>query len=506
MIASGYQLDAQAFEFLRMISTSEDPKAIVSKAMRQIEGMKEKPTIIGRGLLENLLQPSLAQEVSDQKISAIQDSTSSVPEKVVESKTVFHAYAEDVAADIKVEQDTGAQIDSSGTVADFINYFQDRFRRMERLLRQRIDVKTATSIQEALKTQGNNHIKMVCMITERRESKFRTILTVEDLETTATVLVPNSSSQELRKKSENLLLDQVVCLAAVKGRGNVFIAEDIILPDIAQKSRTGSAVPVYAVLTSDMHVGSTKFTKEAFQRFIMWLNGRYGNERMKEIAGHVKYVMIAGDIVDGIGIYPNQIKELAIKDIYKQYAVAAQYFEQIPDYVEIVVTPGNHDACRKALPQPAISDAFLERLQESRNIHSYGSPCTLNLHGVRVLMYHGRSLDDVVSTVPGMTHSHPEKSMRLLLQSRHLAPSYGGKTPLSPESRDLLVIEHPPDIFHAGHVHGLEHGNYRGVLIVNSGCWQGQTEYMLRNGFTPTPAIVPIVNLQTMEVNTLSFN
>jgi DNA polymerase II small subunit len=82
---------------------------------------------------------------------------------------------------------------------------------------------------------------------------------------------------------------------------------------------------------------------------------------------------------------------------------------------------------------------------------------------------------------------------------------YGGKTPLSPESRDPLVIEHVPDIFHVGHVHALEYVNYRGVLAVNSGCWQEQTDYMRRNGFTPTPAKVPVVNLQTMEVNVVQF-
>jgi DNA polymerase II small subunit len=121
-------------------------------------------------------------------------------------------------------------------------------------------------------------------------------------------------------------------------------------------------------------------------------------------------------------------------------------------------------------------------------------------------MYHGRSLDDIISTVPDMSHSHPEKAMRLLLQSRHLAPVYGGKTPISPENRDSLVIERVPDIFHAGHVHSMEFGNYRGVSIINSGCWQEQTDYMRRNSFVPTPAKVPVVNLQTMEITTVEFD
>jgi DNA polymerase II small subunit len=260
------------------------------------------------------------------------------------------------------------------------------------------------------------------------------------------------------------------------------------------------------VLTSDMHVGSTKFQREAFSRFILWLNGRYGDEKMREIASHVKYVLIAGDIVDGIGVYPNQVKELAIKDIYGQYKLAAKYIEQIPDYIEVIIIPGNHDAPRKALPQPAISNTFLETLQESRKVYSLGNPCFLSLQDVEVLLYHGRSLDDITSTIPGMDPNHPEKAMKLLLQSRHLAPVYGGKTPLSPENRDFLVIERIPDIFHAGHIHALGYSNYRGVLIVNSGGWQEQTDYMQRLGFVPTPGKVPVVNLQTLEVTVIPFS
>ncbi|MGC9345630.1 MAG: metallophosphoesterase, partial [Candidatus Bathyarchaeales archaeon] len=265
-------------------------------------------------------------------------------------------------------------------------------------------------------------------------------------------------------------------------------------------------IPVYAVLTSDMHVGSTKFQRESLNRFLLWLNGKYGNEKMKKIASHVKYVLIAGDIVDGIGIYPNQIKELAVKEVYEQYKLAAKFIEQIPDYIEVIVIPGNHDATRKALPQPAISNAFLEPLQESRKVHSFGNPCFLSIHKVEILLYHGRSLDDIISTIPGMDYSHPEKAMTLLLQSRHLAPVYGGKTLLSPENRDVLVIERVPDIFHAGHIHLLGYSNYRGVLVVNSGGWQEQTEYMRRLGFVPTPGKVPVINLQTSEVTVIPFS
>jgi len=506
-LAAGYQLDKEAFEFLNLIMATEDPAYLISKAIKHLEELGERPFFIERNFLEQIMEAEKPTKeiVVEPLEERPQLQTEPREPQTTENKTLFHPYAKDVEPSISIIDDPSTKLSSCGTIKDYLEYFQDRFKQTERLLRQRMDVKSAASIMDALRSQSGTRLKIIGMITEKRESKQNTILTVEDLTASMTVLVPQNSSSELQKKARFLMLDQIICLGVVKTRSNLLIAEEIILPDVPQKTPHKAPVPVYAVLTSDMHVGSVKFTREAFDRFILWLNGKYGDQKAREIASHVKYVLIAGDIVDGVEVYPNQVKELALKDVHKQYRLASKYLEQIPDYIEVIVTPGNHDAPRKALPQPAIANAFLETLQESRMIHSLGSPCTLSLYGVEILLFHGRSLDDVVSTVPDMTHSHPEKAMRLLLQSRHLAPLYGGKTPLSPENRDSLVIQRVPDIFHAGHVHALEYGNYRGVLIVNSGCWQEQTDYMRRNGFMPTPAKVPVVNLQSMEVTVVPF-
>lgn len=506
-IRAGYQLDPKAFGFLSLLAATEDPIRIMSSAVESIEELHEKPMFIDRAFLEQfatenaqpetLTGPSNEEHVETATKTAIVETTRKI--------SAFDAVAKGVESRLEIIEDPTKEMSSEGTINDFLDYFRDRFRRMEKLLRQRIDVKTAASVIDALRAPANTRLKIICMITEKRESKNRTILTVEDLQTSATVLVAGSASSEVHMKARHLLLDQVVCLAVSKTRSSLLLAEDIILPEVGQKTQKKAEEPIYAVLTSDIHVGSTQFQKEAFNRFILWLNGKHGNDQMKEIAGKVKYVLIAGDIVDGVGIYPNQIKELIIKDIFKQYRIAAKYLEQIPDYVEVVIIPGNHDASRKALPQPAISNAPLEALKESRNVRSLGNPSTVAVHGVEVLMYHGRSLDDVIASVPEMNHNSPEKAMKLLLQGRHMAPIYGGKTTLSPEKRDFLVIERVPDIFHAGHIHALGTSTYRGVLIANSGGWQSQTDYMRKLCFTPTPGKVIAVNLQTLEPNQVSF-
>jgi DNA polymerase II small subunit len=502
-IAAGYQLNSEAFELLNTVAAKDDPTTIMSKALQRIEELEEKPLFIDKSFLETLLKPS---ETLEEKPVQPQDRNIEPPEQhAPEGKRFFHPYAKDVEAKINVIEDPTSKLTSNGTIEEYLQYFQDRFKRMERLLRQRIDVRAATPISEAAKSPPKTKLKIICMITEKRESKRNTILTVEDLQTTATILVTHNATEELHKKAQRLLPDQVVCIAVIKTRSALFLAEDIIFPEVGQRTPHRASKPVYAVLTSDMHVGSTKFHKEAFNRFISWINGKYGNDKMKEIAGHVKYLLVAGDLVDGVGVYPNQMKELIVKDVHKQYNLASKLLEQIPDYIEILVSPGNHDAPRKALPQPAIAQDFLKTLQESGRAQSLGDPCLVSLHGVEVLMYHGRSLDDIIATVPGLDHDHPEKAMKILLQSRHLSPLYGGKTLLSPENRDFLVIERIPDILHSGHIHVLGCCNYRGVLIVNSGGWQEQTEYMQKLGLVPTPGKVPVVNLQTLGTNVLQF-
>ncbi len=499
-IEAGYQLNKEAFDFLNSLSKTEDPIKLMEETIKKLETIPEKTLFINKNLLEEVAKETLP------KILEEKPQLAPLPEPPLEAKETFHAYAKDIDTDIKIIQDPTEKICESGTLEEYLHYFQDRFERIEKILRRRIDTKNALTISDALKASVNSKVKIICMVTEKRESKQRLFLRVEDLEASATVLVSPSKNQTVMKKARNLLSDQVVCITAVKARNDLLIAKDIIWPDTPQRKPNTASMPVHAALISDLHVGSKMFMKEAFTRFLLWLNGKFGNAKMKKLASHVKYVIIAGDIVDGIGVYPKQIEELTIKDIYEQYRMASKFIEEIPDYIELIIIPGNHDASRKALPQPAIPQEYAEPLHETRKVYSLGNPSILSLHNVELLLSHGRSLDDVVSVAPDVGFNTPEKAMRLLLQTRHLAPVYGGKTPIAPEKRDFMVIESPPDILHCGHVHVLKYGLYRGTLLVNSGAWQEQTKYQEEMGLVPTPGIIPVVNLQKLEVTPINFS
>lgn len=493
-IEAGYQFDKDAFLFLETLSKVEDPVDLMEKIVKKIDGLAQKPLYITRNFLEeSSTRPKL-------------DQAEGFKDLPLESKRQgFKPYAEQIASDIRVLDDPAATTSTTGEVEEYQDYFLDRFNRLEKFLRQRMDVKDATSIQNALKAATNSKVKIIGMLSEKRDSKQRTFLRLEDPHSSVTVLVYPDLEASVRERVQSLLLDQVVCISAVKTRNDLLILEDVYYPEIPEKKPGRSPEPVYAALISDLHIGSRQFMREEFSRFLLWLNGKLGDDNWREVASHVKYVVIAGDIVDGIGIYPQQVKELAIRDIYRQYFAASKYLEQIPDYIQLIISPGNHDASRKALPQPSIPKDYAEPLFEARDLISVGNPCALSMHGVELLVYHGRSLDDVIANGPNMSPRNPERAMRLLLQCRHLAPIYGQRTPIAPGARDPLVIDRVPDIFHAGHVHVYGHEKYRGVLVINSGAWQQQTEYMRRMGLRPTPGIVPIVNLKTLQLTTLDF-
>jgi len=307
---------------------------------------------------------------------------------------------------------------------------------------------------------------------------------------------------ELAKAAMRVPLDSLVVLEVSSGRGGQLYASSLVPPDVPARKSVTSNHRAYAVLLSDLHIGSRMFLREDFDRFISWLNGKLGD---LDIVSRVKYLIIAGDVVDGIGVYPGQEYQLAERDLRKQYELATWMIGQVPKHIKIVAGPGNHEPVRQALPQPAVPIDIAVPFYALENVKNVGNPAYVKLDGVSFLVYHGRSLDDVIATIPDLSYSRPAAAMQVLLKSRHLAPMYGKRTALSPELRDMLVIDPVPDVFHAGHVHSIDMLNYRGTLVINSGTFQAQTPFQANMGLEPTCSIVPIVDLSTLEVTKRSF-
>ncbi len=424
----------------------------------------------------------------------------------VEVKGRKKVIAEEYDANIKInrEKDITSKSFTSGNIENFVNFFNSRYEILGKILKNRQSL-IGSNFIEVVRNYPSTVSCVIGIVNDIKETKRGHILIeLEDPSGTINALILNKD-EDLKRISKEIIKDEII---GVKGRygKDLFIVKEIFFPDVPlNREVRKSSDPLAAVLISDVHVGSVKFLEEVFLRFIKWLRLEEGNSAQRELASKVKYLVVGGDIVDGVGIYPEQKEELVIKDIHQQYAKFYEYLSMLPDYIEVIITPGNHDATRQAEPQPAISEEFVPEYYEDPRIHMTGNPVSAEIHNVRVISYHGRSLDDIISAIPGMNYTKPAKAMLSLLKKRHLSPIYGGKVPLAPENYDYLILEEPPEILHMGHVHTTDYTTYRNSLIINSGTFQSQTSFQKKMNLQPTPGIVPIVDLQTLKIVNMEF-
>jgi DNA polymerase II small subunit len=489
ILQAGFQMESDAFRAMVDLGGSDSLERLVKTVVQLASVTDPRPLSINRDLV---LKAAESLELKSETI---------LPETSIGRPRRF---AEEIEARLDIVSDPSGKLGTTGAFDDFLHYFRNRFEKMSELFKQRLDTRTTGNISDAMSGGTNGRSRFICMVVDKREKKERITLTVDDQISEAVVLV-DSHNQGLYQIARGIMRDQVIFLEVRKSSGRFLIADRIILPEIPDHKPNRARDEVYCALISDVHVGSKVFLEDEFRRVLAFLKGEARNPLEQRIADRIKYVMICGDLVDGIGVYPRQESDLLVKDIYEQYRIAAKYISEIPEHMEVVLIPGNHDAVRQALPQPAIPKEFAGPVYDARKIIALGDPAEVRLHGVHFLLYHGTSLMDIVSSVPGLDYQRPVDIMEYQLRIRHLAPEYGKATPIGPEQEDWLVVDRVPDVFQSGHIHVSGSGAYRGTSIVNSGAWQGQTDYQKRMGLEPKPGILPVVNLQTLQVHMLNF-
>ena len=419
----------------------------------------------------------------------------------------WNAFSRDFDSDVKIIKDITGKSTCEGTTKDFMKLFIDRFENLRKILKsQRRELANIIPINKIYKTDVKN-IQIIGIIKDVRNTKNgHRLIEIED-DTGSAIAIVLKNNPEVFQIAREIVLDEIVGLAGqLSKNGDLLVIQNIIYPDISiQNRRHKSEEPICAAFLSDIHIGSKEFLEKQWQSFIKWINGQMGNSRQMDVASKIKYIIIPGDVVDGIGIYPSQEKELSITNLYKQYEVLADYISQIPDYISIIIQPGNHDAVRPAEPQPTF-EKEIQNLFSGNDITFVGNPSYFSVHGVEVLSYHGQSLLDFATNIQHLKYNDPVEIMKIMLRKHHLAPIYGGYTPLAPEHKDYMIIDRIPDIFVTGHVHLANVGDYRGVKLINASSWQSQTSYQKMLNFIPDPAKIPIINLKTSNVTMMDFN
>ena len=457
----GFQIHPSAFEFLENVNVEKLEK-IIKEIVR--EKTKQKLFQINQDDLENYLG-------------------------IKEDKNLQSNY--------EILFDPSLKITSGEGISGYNSLFASRFKKLKKIISDRPESKMVKTIASVKTTKSNEDLYVCGLVTARSSQRKVTNLVLED---PSGLLEGIIFDIELQKKADLLLNDQFVLARVGFGKNSGLIIKDLISPDVPDQASNRSESETFAVFLSDLHIGSKYFMEKEFSEFVLWLSSP------DSVARKVRFVLISGDLVDGVGIYPNQDKELVCKTIEEQLNKVEDLIKKIPDYIKIFIMPGNHDPGRRALAQPAIPKKFNSGLWEKDNVIMVGNPAVISLNGVKVLMFHGQSIDDIVKTTPGLSYDSPTNVMKHLLRARHLSPIYGSQTPIAPEADDLMVIEEIPDIFHVGHVHRAQLDMYKGILLVNSGSWQHQTPFQASVGMTPNPGIALMVNLKTFQVLHQNYN
>ncbi|MBE0633709.1 DNA-directed DNA polymerase II small subunit [Candidatus Bathyarchaeota archaeon] len=463
VLAQGYQLSPDVFTFLQNQSV-EEAAHLVDEALKRAS---TKPDLYLLDL--DFFQPT---------------------QTVVAPKLKPYAATVKSALEIHYPEETR----SIGSSDGYIDYFNSRLIQLEAIIKHRVDVRDAIPLSQAVKLPLNTKFKTVGIVSSKSARNNKLFLDIEDKDTQATVLV---SGEDAVKKGLEILEDQVICIDGVRYREDLIIANDLIWPDVPMHEVRRSEENISAVFVGDVHVGSKYFRGDLFDKFIRWMNQDLGPKPSRDLASQVKYLVIAGDLVDGIGIYPEQLDELTISNQKAQYEEAARLLDKLPEHIETIILPGNHDAVRRSLPQPVIPESYAPSLHANPRIHMVPNPISLTLNGVKVFVEHGTALTDILGSTPGHDFHHPITAVELLVRCRHVAPTYGQSTPIAPEKVDRLVIKDVPDVVLMGHIHIHEVKRYKGITLISCGSFQDQTPFQKRMNLEPTPGVISVFNLKT---------
>lgn len=430
------------------------------------------------------------------------------PLQTIEIKTVkgWKPLSKEYESEVKILKDVSGESTCAGTTQDFVKLFRNRHDVLRKIIRsQRREMVHVIPIGRINKNLSD--VQLIGIVKDIKTTvNGHKLIELED-ETGTIALMALKNNGEVFHYASEVIADEIIGVSGKFSKnGDLIIIQNIVFPDIKlQHDKKKAEIPVCAAFLSDVHIGSNTFMNDEWNSFLRWINGNLGNSRQKEVASKIKYLVLPGDLVDGIGIYPGQEKELTIPNIYQQYEALAKQLELLPNHLTILMQPGNHDAVRPAEPQPTF-EKEIQDLFSGKEFIFIGNPCTFSLHGVEILSYHGQSLLDFSTNIQHLNYNQPTDVMKVMLKKRHLAPAYGGYTPLAPEHFDYMLIDSVPDIFVTGHVHISNIDNYRGVTLINASSWQAQTSYQKMLNFVPDSAKLPIVDIKTGNATTMDFS
>jgi len=392
-------------------------------------------------------------------------------------------------------------------VKDFVNHFRIRYEAMRKILEEK-DFDNLSSIRKI--GMDRRSYTIIAAVVNKRITKNKNLLVeVEDMTGMSIVLI-NRNKKEVFEKARDLLNDDIVAFN-VTGTREMLFANDVIFPEGSLDEKRYSEFDEYVAFISDLHAGSKMFLGKNLLRFVKWLNGEEGDEAQKALAKKVKYLILNGDNIDGVGIYPGQDRHLAETTTRGQYKIIEDILKLVRKDIVMVMGPGQHDAVWVGEPQPVIGERWAPGLYEIENLNLVPNPCLIEIDGgFKILMYHGASINRFIDEIPEIRmkfgHSSPTRVVKEFVKRRHLAPMHGMMDYIPCEKEDPLLMQIIPDIITTGDQHRVEITNCNNILLIATSCWQSITPFEEKVGNIPDPCKVPLFNLKTRQIKILDFS
>ena len=246
--------------------------------------------------------------------------------------------------------------------------------------------------------------------------------------------------------------------------------------------------PIKAALLSDIHIGSKTFCRTNFQQLLAKINADES----------IKYMIIAGDTVDGVATYPKQEEDLLYRCFKAQYNELGLLLSGLRSDITVIISPGNHDYTSKVEPQ-CLGQNVKQILNKYRKIHYVSNPGYFEIEGLRYLIYHGASYNAIIAGNEEFSCDKPWIVSEFVLDTRLLSP-IPGITPIRPTTRPYHIVPDRVDIFHTGHLHSSGFSRHSsGTRVVCTGTWQHLTPYMDLLGYKPALASAMILNLSNLD-------
>ena len=469
---------------------------LTPKAKKKLFEKRESQEVIeffeklGNSLIQNNEELYVDEEMLKSLLRI--KSKSLLEEKIKKNSKTYFKKKSFFNGEIILEEDFNFE-KLEGESKEFSKYINSRYRYFERRFIQENPEIKITRLEELIK---GNYFQI--------DSCFSIVFLKEiffEIKEYLEVIIEDSSgikrakiSRELVDKM-NLFPNEVILIEIEINQRDFFIKNIKRIKEIQKWNYTPKNFKIVAL--SDVHSSSIHFYEKEWYKMIDWLIKNYRKEK-------IKYLIISGDNVEGIGIFPGQELTITLNTLKDQYLYFNELIKKIPEEIRIICIPGNHDLVRLSEPQPELGEDIIKYL--SKRIIFLKNPALISIQNYRILIYHGRSLnqfsDQFTAKFP---FTNPIPGLKNMIKMSHLCPTIQGRTQIYPSKEDHLILKKNINLFLTGHIHVFRYSKINGIHIVNCSAWMGQSDGMKRMNFLPEAKGMLIINVYDNSLEFFKF-